>query len=173
MTGTINQLQMVYVAQEDRILFRVNSTDKKEFRFWVTRRYAMLLANVLKDHKQADPDITSQVTQQAKAAVENFKKEKAMGEATFGQKFEEDGNEYPLGQHIQLAFNLSYNTLENGNLQLSVRPKEGQGINIVLDQEFNTTLTQLLITAAKKGDWKLEELFAEKPAVAQKNIVIN
>jgi hypothetical protein len=173
MTDAISQLQMVYVAEEDRILFRVNSTDKKEYRFWVTRRYAMLLAKVLGDHKQSDPDISSQVTQQAKAAVQTFKKEKAMDDATFGEKFKGEGNEYPLGQDVQLAFKLSYNLKDNGTLHLTVQPKNGQGINIVLNQDINTTLTQLLITAGSKGNWKLEEMFDQNPGVSPRDVVIN
>jgi hypothetical protein len=173
MTDAISQLQMVYVAEEDRILFRVNSTGKKEYRFWVTRRYALLLAKVLSDHKQSDPDISSQVTQQAKAAVQNFKKEKAMDDATFGEKFKDEGNEYPLGQDIQLAFKLSYNRRDDGALHLSVQPKDGQGISIVLNQDINTTLTQLLITAGNKGNWKLEEMFDQNSADPPKNVVIN
>lgn len=139
---------MVYIAEEDRILFRVNSTDKKEYRFWLTRHYATLLAKVLKDHKKVDPDVSVQATPQAKAAVQEFKKEKAIGEATFGKKFEGDNNEYPLGHDIKLAFKLSYNHREDGTMQLSILPKEGQGIN--------TTLTQLLSAAVNKGDWKLD-----------------
>ena len=173
MTGAISQMQMVYVAEEDRILFRVNSTGKKEYRFWVTRRYAMLLARVLSDHKQSDPDISSQVTQQAKAAVQNFKKEKAMDDATFGEKFKDEGNEYPLGQDIQLAFKLSYNLKDNGTLHLSVQPKDGQGISIVLNQDINTTLTQLLLTAGNKGNWKLEEMFDQNSAESPRDVVIN
>lgn len=173
MTDAISQLQMLYVAEEDRILFRVNSTGKKEYRFWVTRRYAILLAKVLSDHKQSDPDISSQVTQQAKAAVQNFKKEKAMDDATFGEKFKGEGNEYPLGQDIQLAFKLSYNRRDDGTLHLSVQPKDGQGISIVLNQDINTTLTQLLITAGHKGNWKLEEMFDQNSADSPRNVVIN
>lgn len=173
MPDAISQLQMLYIAEEDRILFRVNSTGKNEFRFWVTRRYAMILAKVLRDHKQTDPDISSQVTQQAKVAVQDFKQEKAIGEAAFGQKFNEDGNDYPLGPEIQLAFKLSYKMPDNGTLQLSIQPKEGKGINIVLNQDINTTLTQLLMTAAGKGDWDLENSLKETPDMAPENIVIN
>jgi hypothetical protein len=166
-------MQMVYVAEEDRILFRVNSTDKKEFRFWVTRRYAMLLAKVLWDHKASDPDVSQQPTTEGKQAVQEFKKEKAIEEASFGQKFEDEGNQYPLGESIPLAFQLTYNMKEDGALHLSIRPKEGQGINVVINQDINITLTQLLLTAAKNGDWKLDEWIANNPSKQRENIVIN
>lgn len=173
MTGAISQMQMVYIAEEDRILFRVNSTDKKEFRFWITRRYAMLLAKVLRDHKASDPDVSSQATAQGKQAVQEFKQEKAIDEASFGKKFKEEGNQYPLGQSIRLAYKLSYNMKEDGSLQLSVQPKSGQGINIVINQDINITMTQLLLSAAKNGDWKLEEWMAQSPAISRDEVVIN
>ncbi len=166
-------MQMVYVPEEDRILFRVNSTDKKEFRFWVTRRYAMLLAKVLMDHKASDPDVSRQATMEGKKAVQEFKKEKAIGEASFGQKFEDADNQYPLGESIQLAFQLTYNIKENGSLHLSIRPKTGQGINVVINRDINITLTQLLLSAAKNGDWKLDEWIANNPVKQVGKVVIN
>ena len=164
---------MVYVPEEDRILFRVNSTDKKEFRFWITRRYAMLLARVLRDHKASDPDVTMQPTLEGKKAVQQFKKEKAIEEASFGQKFEEEGNQYPLGESIQLAYQLTYKAKESGSMRLSVRPRTGQGINVLINQEINITLTQLLLRAAKNGDWKLDEWLENNPAIQKEKTVIN
>ena len=173
MTGAISQMQMVYVPEEDRVFFRINSLDKQEFRFWLTRRYAMLLVKVLKDHKDTDPDVSTQVTPGAKEAVQSFKKEKVMSEARFSQKFKEEGNEFPLGQSIQLAYKLSYSMKDDGNLHLSVQPKEGKGINIVINQDINITMTQLLLTASRKGGWKLDEWTAENAVVPEENIVIN
>ena len=49
MSNSLSQMQMLYVSEEDRILFRVNSTSGEEFRFWLTRRYVLLLIKVLKD----------------------------------------------------------------------------------------------------------------------------
>jgi len=173
MTGAISQMQMVYVPEEDRVFFRVNSLDKQEFRFWITRRYAMLLVKVLKEHKETDLDVSTQVTPEAKEAVQTFKKEKAMSEVKFSQKFMEEGNEFPLGQSIQLAYKLSYSMKDDGNLHLSVQPKEGKGINIVINQDINITMTQLLLTASRKGGWKLDEWTTENAVMPEENVVIN
>ena len=164
---------MVYISEEDRVLFRVNSLDKQEFRFWITRRYAMLLLKVLKDHKEADPDVSTQVTPEAKEAVKTFKKEKAIGQANYKQKFQGEGNEFPLGQTVQLAYKLSYGIKDDGNLHLSVQPKEGQGINIVINQDINITMTQLLLAASTKGNWKLDVLGPGNAVVSRENVVIN
>ena len=78
MSGSINQIQIAYSAEEDRILFRVNSTDRKEFRFWLTRRFMILLIRVLGEHRKRDPDVVSQQSEQAKEAVQSFKQEQAV-----------------------------------------------------------------------------------------------
>ena len=166
-------MQMAYAAEEDRILFRINSTQKQEFRFWVTRRYAMLLLKVLQSHRVADPDVSTQVSAEDRQVVQDFKKEQAIEEANFEQKFEDDASEYPLGEAAKLAFKLSYSIKSDGNLQISVEPKEGQGINIAIHQQLNITLSELLLTAARKGDWKLDEWFQTLSASPSQERVVN
>jgi len=154
MRSGISQMQVLYHAEEDRILFRVNSTDKKEFRFWVTRRFTILLLKILKDHIDLDPDVSVQETPDAKQAVKEFKREKAIQEANFEQKFDEKSNELPLGDEIPLAFKLTYK-VQNENLKLCVEPKTGPGMNMVLNRQINSSLVQLIMSAAGKADWKL------------------
>jgi hypothetical protein len=170
MSGSISQMQMIYNPEEDRILFRVNSTDKKEFRFWITRRYALLMLKILKDHRESDPDVVIQATPEAKQALQSFKQEKAIGQADFSKKFEEEANELPLGSEVQVAFKLNYG-VKDGNLQLGVQPKEGQGISVVINQDLNVTLTQLLLAAAKKADWKFSE--SQENMVSEERKIIN
>jgi len=43
----MHQIQMSYVSTEDRILFRLNTKSRQEFRFWMTRRYTGILWNTL------------------------------------------------------------------------------------------------------------------------------
>ena len=155
MAGSINQIQIVYSPEEDRILFRVNSTDRKEFRFWLTRRFTVLLVKVLTEHRSRDPDVASQVTAQAKEAVQSFKQERAVAGANFKQQFTQEGNEYPLGSDIVLAHKITYK-IQGDQLNLAIQPKEGQGINMVLSQDINATVTRLLGTAVAQADWRIE-----------------
>ena len=41
--ATIEQIQIKFVAVEDRLLLRVSSSDELEFRFWMTRRFIDLI----------------------------------------------------------------------------------------------------------------------------------
>lgn len=172
MTGAISQMQMLYNAEEDRILFRVNTTDRQQFRFWVTRRYAILLLKVLREHQESDPDISTQGTPQAREAVKSFKQEKAIESANFKEEFVEEANDFPLGREIPVAFRLTYN-MKGNSLNVGIQPKEGQGINIAINQEINTSLSELLLSAARKGEWGLDHTSPLQGEQRQDNIVIN
>lgn len=173
MTGGISQIQMVYNPEEDRILFRVNSTDQKEFRFWLTRRFSILLLKVLKDHLEKDPDISTQGTPGAREAVKEFKQQQAMSSANFNEKFREESRELPLGEEIRVAFKLTYNMKAN-DLHLGIQPRDGKGINMAINRDVNLSMTRLLLDAAGKGDWKLGQWTSESTNDGREdNIVIN
>lgn len=170
MGGSISQTQMLYNPEEERVLFRINSTGKQEFRFWITRRYALLMLKILKEHRETDPGVATQTTPEAKKALQSFMQEKAMGQADFSKKFEEEADELPLGQDAQIAFKLNYG-IKDGNFQLGVQPKEGQGISMVINQDLNVSLTQLLLAAAKKGDWRFAEWEASDPLTNERQVI--
>jgi len=171
MTGSIRQIQMVYNPEEDRVLFRVNTTNNQQFRFWFTRRYCILLLKVLSEHFQKDPDVSLQETPEARQAVQEFKREQALNNANFKEQFQEEAAEFPLGDNIPVAHKLSFN-FKDSVLQLGIQPKEGQGITLGVNQDINTSITQLLLAAAKKGQWMLDGLTATVSKV-EENRVIN
>lgn len=172
MTGAISQMQMAYNPEEDRILFRVNSSDDKEYRFWLTRRFTILMLKVLKDHLDRDPDVSTQGSSEARRAVKEFKQEQAMNAANFKDEFREENKQLPLGDDIKVAFKLNYKTVGD-NLQLGIQPRQGQGVNMAINRDINLSMTRLLLAAAKKGDWKLGDSTAASQSNEAANRVIN
>ena len=171
MPGTISQMQVSYNPEEDRILFRVNTTCKQVFNFWITHRYAVLLAKVLKEHLESDLDIVLQGSPEARQAVKTFKQAKAIGSADFDKAFDEDPNELPLGPETLLAFKLNYR-IQGNKLHLGLEPKEGQGINMVINRDINVSLTTLLQAAANRAGWSLETSVVA-PAPPPAPLVVN
>lgn len=47
MSNRLHQLNAGYDALQDRILFSIGAEDGTEFRFWITRRYLLLLWSML------------------------------------------------------------------------------------------------------------------------------
>lgn len=172
MTGAVNQMQMAYQPEEDRILFRTNTSDNKEFRFWITRRYSLLLLKILRDHLDRDPDVLSQPSNEAKEAIKDFKQEQAESNVDFSKKFEAEAKDYPLGEEGILAFKLSY-TFKEDLLNLSVEPKEGQGISIVINRDLNVSMTRLILAAARQADWKIDQIKQMSAANTGERKVIN
>lgn len=156
MRGVISQIQVLYNAEEDRILLRVNSTDKQEFRFWITRRFSVLLLRVLSEYAVTDPDISLQTSPDARQTVQEFKREQAIRNAELDKPFREDSSEFPLGETARLAFRLTCHRSDQ-NLRLGIHPKLGEGINIVIDRTINANLTQLLLKAINQAQWNLAE----------------
>ena len=155
MPGTISQMQVSYNPEEDRILFRVNTTSKQVFSFWITHRYGVLLAKVLKEHLESDPDIVLQGSPEARQAIKTFKQSQANSNADFDKAFDEAVAEQPLGPETLLAFKLNY-SIQGSNLHLGLEPKAGQGINMVINRDINASLTTLLQAAANRAGWSLE-----------------
>lgn len=152
MTNSVRQMQMQYDPEEDRILFRINSGDRQEFRFWLTRRYAALLLRVLGEHVAADPDVSTQVDPTARAAVTQFKQEQARSQADFGKPFDEAPAEFPLGADALLAHKVTGGR-RGDDLILGIHPKSGQGINMTLSQSLNLNLTHMLTDAVRRAQW--------------------
>lgn len=171
MSNAISQMQMLYNSQEDRILFRVNTTEKREFRLWITRRFSLLLIKTLRDYMDSDPDVSMQASPDAKQAVKEFKQESAIQQANFKQEFAEDSSEFPMGDEIPLAFKLTHGT-RGESLNLSLEPKSGQGMNLVLDRKINSSLMQLLASAIEIANWRIEEGVSQ-PDPAKAERVIN
>lgn len=172
MTGAVSQMQMAYQPEEDRILFRTNTSDNKEFRFWVTRRYALLLLKILKDHLDRDLDVLSQSNLEAKEVIKNFKQEQSQSNVDFSQEFATEAKYYPLGEEGILAFKLSY-TFKGDILNLSLEPKEGQGISLAINRDLNISMTRLLMSAAKQADWKIDQYQPVSAANTGENKIIN
>lgn len=171
MSGSISQIQMLYHPEEDRILFRVNSTINQEFRFWITRRFSILLLKVLSDHAESDPDISTQASPEAKQAVKSFKQQQAINNAEFNKPFKEEQAEFPLGDHVKLAFRLTCNRAETV-MKLGIHPKTGEGITLQIDRNLNTSLTRILLSAIQKAGWNLSKNLTP-PAEDQEQRIIN
>ena len=58
----IQQIQIKFVAIEDRLLLRVSGGGDLEFHFWLTRRFVKLIAPVLKTMMTDTPRIKTQAS---------------------------------------------------------------------------------------------------------------
>src|SRR4030067_3123783 len=100
MGNHIKQLNVTFMAAEDRILLRLNTTDKEEFRIWLTRRVVRQLAHGLGGAERRllgleNPD--SGYVAPGARAIQEFQREARTADVKFGERFEDKAGGLPFG----------------------------------------------------------------------------
>lgn len=152
----IHQIQMVYNAQEDRVLLRILSADRAEFRFWLTRRYVKLLWTVLLKMLERDPAAVVHADENVRRTMMGFKHENVVRGGEFAKPFEEGVNALPLGAAPVLLSRISGKQPGQNQQQLSLHPEQGQGIDLGVNVELLHMISKLLVDAVKQSDWDLQ-----------------
>jgi len=152
----LHQIQIQFVPREDRILLRIKTTDKSEFRFWMTRRYVKLLWPVVVKMLEADQQIQLQENQAAKSAVLSFQHEKALQKGDFATQFSEDSSNLPLGETPILLAKIQLKRRNDGGNLLCMHPEKGEGIDLGLNEVLLHSFSKLLADAVSVSDWDID-----------------
>ena len=155
----IHQIQMAYNAQEDRILLRILSAERAEFRFWLTRRYVKLLWQVLLKLIERDPAAAVHADENIRRTVVGFQHANVVRGGDFAKPFEDVMNSLPLGAAPILLSRITGtqpNAAQPRQQQLSLHPEQGQGIDLGVNTELLHMISKLLVDAVKQSDWDLK-----------------
>jgi hypothetical protein len=164
----MHQMQLSYMATEDRILFRMNTKARQEFRFWMTRRYTSILwtslSKMISDQDQkdeiekdrSDPPIKDAIVESAKKEIEH---KEIVSKSDFKTQYQES-TYLPLGEEPALLFSVGIKPNPKGQPMLCMHPEKGQGVEMVLNDQILHSLCKLIVDTAKKADWKLDLRFA-------------
>jgi hypothetical protein len=165
----MHQMQLSYVATEDRMLYRVNTRERQEFRFWMTRRYVAILWHTLTQLLARRPAPAAPASPVEAAPpppsdplVEATKQEllhlEAVKQADFKTQYQES-NYLPLGEQPILLFSAGLKVAPDGQPLLCMHPEQGQGIEIVLNEQILHSFCQLILDTTAKADWGLKLAF--------------
>ena len=164
----MHQMQLSYVSTEDRLLFRLNTKARQEFRFWMTRRYVMILWHSLNQLlAKEEPAAAAAVTEVpvpalvdplVEAAKKEFKHQEFVAQADFKTQYQES-TYLPLGDTPALLFSVGIKHAPDGTAMLCMHPEKGQGIEMVLNEQILHSLCQLIIDTTTKADWRLNLAF--------------
>lgn len=162
----IHQMQLSYVATEDRMLFRVNTRERQEFRFWMTRRYVSLLWQSLTQLLARNAASTAAAETPkpspdplAEAAKQELLHREAVKKADFKTQYQES-NYLPLGEAPVLLYSVGLKPGPAADQPLlCLHPEQGQGIEIVLNGQILHSLCQLVLDTVAKADWGLNLAF--------------
>lgn len=160
----MHQMQLSYVPTEDRILFRMNTKARQEFRFWMTRRYVSILwkslAKLISDpeEKLAIEEKKRQETPKD-PLIESTKKEIEHQEIISKSDFEtqyQESTYLPLGEDPALLFSVGVKPNPSGPPLLCMHPEKGQGVEMALNDQILHSLCKLIIDTSNKAGWQLE-----------------
>lgn len=150
---------MAFNAQEDRILLRILSSERAEFRFWLTRRYVKLLWQVLLKLIERDPATAVHADEKVRRVMLGFQHQNVVSGGEFAKPFEEGMNTLPLGAAPVLLSRITGkqpDPQQQRQQQLSLHPEQGQGIDLGVNPELLHMISKLLVDAVKQSDWDLK-----------------
>lgn len=152
---SIRQFNLQFNPEEDRLIFRLNTVNMEEFRFFFTRRFVKLLWPVLQ--QLLDNDLKRREPEQTHAAKEilAFEREKVVSQANFKQKYSEEVNQFPLGEDIILLTKIQVKQSPRGDI-LCLHPSSGGGIEFMVNNAFLHPFCKLLEDAVNKAQWELQ-----------------
>ncbi|MBA3774774.1 MAG: hypothetical protein H0X13_20420 [Ramlibacter sp.] len=173
----IHQLSVTYLAEQDRILVRVNTAAAEEMRLWLTRRLMLglwpLLSKLLTKHLlmlEAAGSSLDTAGEDLKKMLADFRKEEFLKHADFETPYEENQPQLPLGEQPLLVTDVDASPLPSGRLRLSFneRPpgtEKPRSFQMEMEPKLMQGLMHLLEQALGRSQWA--ESFALGPTAVE------
>jgi hypothetical protein len=151
----LHQLRLDFLPEQDRLLLRISTDDGKEILLWLTRHCVKLMWPLLVDMAQSSPRILLQSSPEARAALLELEREKALRGADFSRPYDAGAREWPLGVEPLLISRVQSGRDDEGNHVLSLAPMSEQRINVTLDDTLLHSFCGLLQKIVADTDWDL------------------
>ena len=173
----IHQMSVTYLAEQDRILVRVNTSTAEEMRLWLTRRLMLglwpLLSKLLTKHLlklEAAGTSLETADEDLKKMLADFRKEEFLKNADFDTPYQEKQAVLPLGEEPLLVTDVDASPLPNGRLRLSFneRPPDTEkprSFQMEMEPKLMQGLMHLLEQALGRSQWR--ESFGAGPVAVE------
>lgn len=164
MAAQIHQINVRYMPAQDRLVLRLNTTDKKLFRFFLTRRFTRELWQALNRFQEQDPEVEKHADPSVRSAVKSFRQENAVRKEQFGQKFDDAATEEPLGDHPVLVTGFGFVQRDEGRPnRMAFKLADGRRMTMGANQQIVVSLMKLIAQAMDQTEWNLDLGGAEEP----------
>lgn len=160
----IEQINLGFNEQEDRLLLKLGLIDKTEIAVWVSRRICKAMWALLQSTQTTMPpavtitNTTPAMTADSKSQVmETFAREvaeqKAMENMDFNSTYRPDRQ--TLTDEPMLAIQCIVISAENQLPNLELQCKNGQSVKMALSNELVHALTNMMQLATREAGWDL------------------
>lgn len=158
MSSALQQINLSYSPEEDRLLLRVSDGELSEFRVWLTRRYTELLCGMLMEEMNkagGEQELAS-----SKETLQGFRN------GAFTKEYEgSPGKQFPLGEAGVLGFRINVSHSEPATTNVQLLPQQGQGITLTLGRSMLYMFYNLIEQALSQANWALVLPDARKQTV--------
>lgn len=161
----IDQIQLRYIPDQDRLLLRLNTSDRQEMRLWFTRRLVSRIWPQLVRLLAAEGSVASQPHPEARAAVLAFRHQAVAAQADYSKPFRDDAAVTPLGPEPLLVTRVQLRPVDAGGIVLNLRPARGQGVELNLDLGMLHALCELMSRTVAGAEWDMQLKMGTDPAI--------
>lgn len=177
MNAQLAQISVKYVATEDRLLLRLGTSDKTEYRLWLTRRFITVLWPALHQrlNKTAQVGIVTvrgetppepeDLPPHVRDAVLSMQHQEALQDADFSTPHADDNVDVTDNSGPLLIIGGRVEPWKDGKVTMHLRSENNMDITFALDSRLLHALCHLISTGARTGEWELE-LSVGEPAKA-------
>ena len=159
---SIKQFNGEWVAQEDRILFRFNTTEGQEFRLWFTRHIVKSL--IEGSHTLGVRALEKSHPPQVAQAMQEFQQQSVAQQLNYGATYEPQ-NELPLGDAPALVTGLRI-TLDAPQVVIDFETQQGQMVHLNINEALMHTMVSLLDKLQAHAQWQLNAVASAAAPVA-------
>ena len=169
--AAIQQINLGYNAEQDRLLFRVGLNDNTELLVWLTSRITQLMWTLLTGEAHLPTANSIQADSPPEQAVAQFKQEMQAADALQKMDFKTEYQPRPEVRNdgAMLAINAVLVRVDNKPPSLELPCLEGISVRINLNPELTLAMCNMLQLATKEAGWAINAAVA---VPAQSTVVV-
>lgn len=161
MSNALHQMTMSFVAEQDRLLFRISTTGGMEAQLWLTRRFVKVLWPALIQSSDGTAPQAQAPTGRAKEAVRAVAHQEALQKVKLDKPHDTEKRNTPLTEAPLLVVGGTCRAGENGITHLTLKTDDGRDISLGLNAELLHGLLHQIGTLAGKAGWDLDLMVSE------------
>lgn len=153
---SLQQINVVYDASQDRLLVRMNTSERVEYRFWITRRLVQGLWQGLLQLMQSTETARRQTAPSGKQAVVEFEHEAALQKTHFDKPYATEEFQPAIPGEPLLVYSIKLRAQPAGGHAITLMPASGAGFHLKLSDTLLHGFSKLLQDAVNRSGWGLQ-----------------
>jgi hypothetical protein len=147
---SIQQFNGEWISQEDRVLFRFNTSTGEEFSFWLTR---MMVRGLIQGAQHVSVKALEKTHEpQVAQAVQSFQQQSAAAQANFSDAYKPAAQK-PLGEAPLLVIGLVINPQDDGQTAIELQLITKNSVNLKLPPHVLQIMMTLLNKLQERAGW--------------------